>query len=339
MVENRRSYLQLCATVTGELLSGYKGCPHVLFRRCPSRPPLADPRDHRHRPADGRARRDDREHRAPVRPARPRLLRRRPAVGDHGLCAGVRQPAAARRPHRRPLQPQVDVRRRPARLRRRVGPRRGRPELRPARGGPRAAGRLRRAARPCRPLAPGHDIHRPRRTRQGLRHLRRHRRRGRRHRPAARRRADRGARLALVPVRVDRLRGPGRDRRHPPAAPRSRDLAVTARPPRRAHRVGGPVRARVRPGARGVRRLGRSRHTRLPDRQRRPAGRLRRPAAPGGEPAATAAGGHRPRPRRLLPRDRNGQRRPLRASSCSSPSTCRTPRASRRSRPDSRSCR
>ena len=60
------------------------------------------------------------------------------------------------------------------------------------------------------------------RTRQGLRHLRRHRRHGRRHRPAARRSADRDAGLALVPVRVDRVRGPGGDRRLAVAAPRGR---------------------------------------------------------------------------------------------------------------------
>ena len=81
---------------------------------------------YRHRPADGRARRDDREHRPAVRPARPRLLGRRPPVGDHRLRAGVRQPAAARRADRRPVRPQVDVHRRPARLRRGVGGRRRR---------------------------------------------------------------------------------------------------------------------------------------------------------------------------------------------------------------------
>ena len=74
---------------------------------------------HRHRAADGRARRDHREHRAAVRPAGPGLLRRRPPVGHHRLRAGLRQPAAARRPDRRPVRPQVDLHRRPARLRRR----------------------------------------------------------------------------------------------------------------------------------------------------------------------------------------------------------------------------
>ena len=37
---------------------------------------------------------------------RPGLLRRRPAVDRHRLRAGLRQPAAARRPHRRPVRAQ-----------------------------------------------------------------------------------------------------------------------------------------------------------------------------------------------------------------------------------------
>ena len=47
----------------------------------------------------------------PVRPARPRLLQRRPPVDRHRLLARLRQPAAARRPARRPVRPQVHLRR------------------------------------------------------------------------------------------------------------------------------------------------------------------------------------------------------------------------------------
>ena len=54
------------------------------------------------------------------------LLRQRPAVDRHGLRAGLRQPAAARRPRRRHLRPQARLPDRPGRLRRRVGGRRRR---------------------------------------------------------------------------------------------------------------------------------------------------------------------------------------------------------------------
>ena len=61
-----------------------------------------------------------------------------------------------------------------------------------------------------------------------------------------------------------------------------------------------------------VRRLGRSRHRRLPDRQRRAARRVRRARAARRAPAAAAARGRRSRPRRLVPRHRDRQRRDLR---------------------------
>ena len=67
---------------------------------------------------------DDREHRAAQRAGGPRLLQRLPPVDRHRLRAGVRLAAAARRPPRRPLRPQVGLHRRPARLRRRLGHRR-----------------------------------------------------------------------------------------------------------------------------------------------------------------------------------------------------------------------
>ena len=61
----------------------------------------------RRRAADGRARRDDREHRPAVRAGGAGLLRRQPPVDRHRLRARLRQPAAARRAPRRPLRPQA----------------------------------------------------------------------------------------------------------------------------------------------------------------------------------------------------------------------------------------
>ena len=102
-----------------------------------------------------------------------------------------------------------DVHRRAARVRGRVRGRRRGDELRGARRRPRRPGRVRRAARPRRAVAADDHVHRPEGAREGVRDLRRDRRHGRRDRPAARRRADRVARLALVPVRLGRLRPAG----------------------------------------------------------------------------------------------------------------------------------
>ena len=66
----------------------------------------------------------------PVRPARPRLLQRRPPVGRHRLLARLRQPAAARRPPRPTCRPQADLHHRPGRLRR--SPRRSAAPRRPS---------------------------------------------------------------------------------------------------------------------------------------------------------------------------------------------------------------
>ncbi len=76
--------------------------PQPVGRACPARG----------RPADGRARRDDREHRAPLGAAGAALLDRQPAVDHHRLRAGLWQPAAARRQARRPVRSQVDADRR-----------------------------------------------------------------------------------------------------------------------------------------------------------------------------------------------------------------------------------
>src|SRR6266702_1365971 len=67
---------------------------------------MAGAGDRGHRAADGGARRDHREHRAPLRATRPGIRQQRAAVGGDRLRPRLRQPAAARRPHRRHVQPQ-----------------------------------------------------------------------------------------------------------------------------------------------------------------------------------------------------------------------------------------
>ncbi len=74
------------------------------------------------------------------------------------------------------------------------------PTLRRARRRPRAAGRVRRAARPDGARRADHHVHHPQGARPRVRRLRRHRRRRRRHRPAARRLPHRELRLALEPL-------------------------------------------------------------------------------------------------------------------------------------------
>ena len=61
-------------------------------------PALADPGRDRPGAADGGPGPHGDEHRAAVGPAGAALHDRRPAVGGHRVLAGVRQPAAARRP-------------------------------------------------------------------------------------------------------------------------------------------------------------------------------------------------------------------------------------------------
>ena len=60
-------------------------------------PPRVGPGAHLRRAAHGRARRHDREHRAPLHPGRPRHRQRQPDLGRHRLRPGLRQPAAAGR--------------------------------------------------------------------------------------------------------------------------------------------------------------------------------------------------------------------------------------------------
>ena len=86
---------------------------------------------------------------------------------------------------------------------------------------------LRRAARSVSARAARHHVQRPRRTRQGVRHLRRSRRRRLSRRPAPRRNPHRVAQLALVPVRESADRRAHGDRR----AAADRNVAPSSREP------------------------------------------------------------------------------------------------------------
>ena len=86
----------------------------------PREQPLAGPRDRLPGAVHGRARRDDRERRAALDPARAALLALEPAVGGQRLHADVRRLPAARRPGGRPARAQATVRRRASRCSRRA---------------------------------------------------------------------------------------------------------------------------------------------------------------------------------------------------------------------------
>src|SRR5690242_8792075 len=81
---------------------------HVLrLNPHPRPPPLRIALRRMPRAADDRARRDDREPRASVDPARPPLLPERPHLGRERVPDHFRQPAAPGRSPRRPAGPQA----------------------------------------------------------------------------------------------------------------------------------------------------------------------------------------------------------------------------------------
>ena len=229
-------------------------------RRPAEGPPEArpGPRAHLDRAADGRPRRDHRQHRPAVHRQGPRHHRHQPDLDRHRLLAGVRRPAAPRRPARRPLRPAPDLHDRPRGLRRGVAARWSRPERAAAAVRPRSPGLRCRARVARRPGADHHDVPGRARPQPGVRHLRRHvgRRCGRR--PDPRRLAHR---LRLQPLRprhprlADDLPHQRADRhrhRHARAAlpARVRDPPGPPRHPGRHHRHRRPARARLRPHAR-----------------------------------------------------------------------------------------
>ncbi len=197
--------------------------------------------------AHDRARHDDRERRAAVDPARPPLLPGQSHLGHQRVPAHVRQPAAVRRPPRRPDRAQTrvhagrdDLHPRLRTLRR--GLERGRPDRRPL-----PPGRRRGAAGVGHPRDHRHRVPEARRAGEGDERVRLHRGRGRFARTAARRRPHSGARLALDLLRQHPDR-PGDARRRPGA----RSCRLRPRPGAR-HRLarvgahhGGPDGGRLR---------------------------------------------------------------------------------------------
>ena len=168
-----------------------------------------------------------REHRAAPPAGRPRLLRRRPAVGCHRLHVGVRRPAPARWASRRPAGTQARLPRRPGRVRAGLRTRRRGNRHRNAAGRPRPAGRLRRTPRPGGTVPGRHHVHAGQGACHRVRGVQLDRHGRQRDRPAARRSPHRVRRLALVPLRQRDLRCCRRHRR-----PRLRPRAG-----RRTHRV------------------------------------------------------------------------------------------------------
>ena len=177
-----------------------------------------------------------------------RLLRRQPPVDHHRLRARLRQPAAARRPHRRPLRPQA----RPSSSacsaspspRRSAAPPRASSVLVGARALQGAFGAL---------LAPAAlsllttTFTDPTERGKAFGIFGAIAGGGAARRPAARRRAHRVPRLALGHVREPRCsRSPPRSARSPLLRNGAARDRAAHRHPRHAHRVGRPVRARLR---------------------------------------------------------------------------------------------
>ncbi len=113
--------------------------------------------------------------------------------------------------------------------------------------GSRAAGGVRRPARPDRARSADHDVHDPARARPRVRRLRRDRGSRRRHRPPARRVPHRAVQLALEPLHQRVHRGDRGDRRRCCSSPRRPHRpASEARPARHRARLRRPVPARLR---------------------------------------------------------------------------------------------
>ena len=217
---------------------------------------------HRHRPADGGTRRDDRERRAAPHPARARLLRHRPGVGGQRLRPDLRRPAAARRPGRRHPRPSPGVHRRHGPVLAGLAARRVRHHAGLAARGPRGAGRRRRGHRPDRAGPDHHHLPGGTAAQPGDGRLLRDEHRRRRGRPDGRRPADHLPVLALGAVRQ---RAHRRDRRAHRAAGTGRVAgpARQVRLPRRDHQHARPGGPGLRPDQRGdqpERRLALGRH-------------------------------------------------------------------------------
>ena len=223
------SLAQPSLTPSARRLSSYrhKGARRPQDRGCVAGPALAGA-------ADGHPRRLGRERCSSRHGWGPGSVGRPARVDHHGVLARLRQPAAARRPRRRPAGSAPDV---PS------GPRRVHSRLAGLRAGwqrRRVLRRARWARGRCRDALPGRAVDRhddlPRTaTHKGTRCLGRGRRRRRSRRRPARRHADRAGRLAR-----DLLHQPAHQRRRlhrrPPHDPRGPQPSALggARPARRA---------------------------------------------------------------------------------------------------------
>ncbi len=192
------------------------------------------------------------------------------------------------------------------------GARRGRAVLRRARRGARDPGCRRRHAGPGCAGNARHDLHRPARTRQGVRRVRHGRRRRRRRRAHPRRHPHPVPVLALVHVRQRVLRR-GRVRRRADLHEREQaDGASAHRPRRHRARRRRPVRRRVRLLAGRDQRLGLGGHDRVADRGCGVPDRVRPRRARGRAPAASAARCGRPRAGHGVRRRRHRRHRDVR---------------------------
>ena len=224
-------------------------------------------------------------------------------MGGHGIHPVVRQPAPARREAGRPARPEGDVPDRPARLRRRLGHRRGLGQFRHA--GDRAGlpGRVRRDPGAVGAVPADDHVQRSEGPRQGVRRLRRDRRGRQRRRPAARRRADRVPVVAVDALHQPGLRGRGLHRRSGAAAAASVPGQAKAGHPGRRPGVRWLVLPRLRVLERGHPQLAHAVHVRLPHHRRGAAHRIRVLAGPGRQPSAATPRGARPQPWRRVPVD------------------------------------
>ena len=260
----------------------------------------------RRRPADGRAGRDDREHRAALGPGRT-------SASTTATAPGSSPPTPARSPDcccSAAGSPTGSAAAAPSSAGWPASPSRPRSPEWPPSFGVLVAGRALQGAfaavlTPDRPVPGRRHLHRHARARQGVRRLRRGRLQRCRRRAAARRRAHRVRRLALVPVRQRRRRG-----RPPGSAGRAVLPPDDGYPDARVDVVSGVL---VTGGLAAIvlgcaqaagHGWGSAAGARARARRRRARRGVPGPAAPLAAPAAAAVGARRPLAGRRLPRRR-----------------------------------
>ena len=272
--------------------------------------PLAERRHRLPRAVDGGPRRDGRQRRAAVDPARPQAQPGEPPVGRQRLHADLRRLPAARRPTFRPVRPAAAVLHRRDPVQRRVADRRARELLRDADRRARPAGYRRGAGLAGDAGDRQHDLPRRGRPAQGAEPVGGALGRRRGGRTAARRGPDAGLLVAvdLLRQRADRRRRGGA-RAALRAGRARRGRAAWSRHPRRVHHHRRARAADLRDRQDAELRLGLGQHA---GPRRRRAGvdrRVRRHRGSGAGAARSArhlphAGAGRRRRRDVLPRSR-----------------------------------